>query len=107
MTTRTSRDEWALRVRRWEQSGLSAGAFAAREAVSAKSLAWWRWKLGHDGGPAREAAPPTPAFVRLEAPSVVSVDPIEIDLDNGRVVRVPVAFDDVLLARVLAVAERR
>lgn len=46
MTTRASRDEWALRVRRWERSGLSAGGFAAREAVSAKSLAWWRWKLG-------------------------------------------------------------
>jgi hypothetical protein len=107
MTTRTSRDEWSLRVQRWERSGLSASAFAAREAVRAKSLVWWRWKLcrGEERGSEGESA--ASAFVRLEAPASTSGDVIEIALDNGRVVRVPPVFDDSVLVRVLAVAESR
>lgn len=107
MTTRTSKDEWALRVQRWERSGLSASAFAMREAVSPKALAWWRWKLEQDAKTTVDEAGPAPAFVRLDAPWIPGADLIEIALDNGRVVRVPAAFDDGALARVLAVAEAR
>jgi hypothetical protein len=45
------------------------------------------------------------AFVRLDAP--VTSELIEVALDNGRVIRVPPAFDDAVLARVLTVAESR
>ena len=105
MTTRTSRDEWSLRVARWKRSGLSAGAFAAREAVSAKSLAWWRWKLGREDDRGTASENGLPSFVRLEARSSAIPDVIEILLDNGRVVRVPPVFDDSELLRVLVVAE--
>lgn len=104
MKTRTSRDEWALRVQRWKRSGLSAEAFARREEVSPGGLTWWRWKIGHDETPA--PADDAAAFVRVEAP-LVSSDLIEVALDNGRIVRVPAVFDEAVLARVLAVAESR
>ncbi|WP_437765369.1 hypothetical protein WMF27_30330 [Sorangium sp. So ce281] len=41
--------EWAERVERWEQSGLSAEKFARREAYKPKQLYWWRWKLRAEG----------------------------------------------------------
>jgi hypothetical protein len=115
MTTKTSRDEWALRVQRWARSGLSASAFAAREAVTPKALMWWRWKLireakahvkgaaaasEHEQGHMDRGA----SFVRLDVPEV-GAELIEIALGNGRVIRVPATFEDGALARVLALAE--
>ena len=49
MATRTSREAWELRVKRWVRSGLTAGEFAAGEALSSQSLVWWRGKLRRDG----------------------------------------------------------
>ena len=105
---RESRDVWARRVARWTKSGLARDAFARREGVKATTLAWWRWRLG-------SAAPATAtalvkrdvAFVEVE-PLVVEAahERIEVALANGRVVRVPSAFDDSALCRVLAAAER-
>jgi transposase len=101
-----TRAEWADRVARWEASGLSAAAFAAREGLAAKRLVWWRWKL--------RSSPMTPSVTAIDflparivdassrLPSAAS--PIEIVLPNGRVVRVPAGFDAAELERVLAVA---
>jgi len=38
------------RVARREVSGLSAAAFAVRERIAVKSLAWWRWRLRSPAG---------------------------------------------------------
>lgn len=107
MATRTSREEWELRVKRWVRSGLTAEEFAAGEALSAQSLVWWRGKLRRDG--ADQAEDVEPSFVRIDAPNepAAGAELIEVALANGRVVRVPAAFDDDALARVLAVAEAR
>ena len=43
-----TRAEWTKVVARYERSGLSAKAFAAREGISARSLSWWKWKLESD-----------------------------------------------------------
>jgi hypothetical protein len=43
---RQTRKQWIGRVRRWERSGLDAETFAAREGVRARTLIWWRWRLG-------------------------------------------------------------
>jgi transposase len=76
-----TRAEWAERVERWERSGQSAEAFAARERISAKRLTWWRWSL-HSS----------------------SATPVEIVLPNGRVVRIAEGFDPATLERVLSIA---
>jgi transposase len=101
-----SRAEWAERVARWEASSLSAAAFAARERLSAKSLVWWRWKLR--ASPSRPTASPLDFLpvrvVRTATGRPSTAGPIEIVLPNGRIVRVPVGFDETELERVLAVA---
>lgn len=101
---------WERRVARWAKSGLSREQFAAREGVKPATLGWWRWFL--DG----KARQPSKALVKSDARFVevgpVILEPavsahIEIVLPNGRVVRIPAAFDEVAFGRVLAVAERR
>lgn len=101
-----TRAQWAERVARWEASGLSGAAFAARERIDAKRLVWWRWKL--------RSTPPTPSPAAIDflpvrvlhaQPARPSpAGPIEIALPNGRVVRVPAGFDATELERVLAIA---
>jgi len=105
-----SRAEWTRRVERWEKSGLSAEAFAAREQLKARQLYWWSWKLRSlqpgASAPPRGSAPVefVPVHVVDSAtPAVDSDSPIEIVLSNGRVVRVRAGVDTALLGRVLSV----
>jgi hypothetical protein len=101
-----TRMEWTERVERWEVSGLSAAAFAARARISAKSLVWWRWKLRSSPhvapAPALDFLPVRVVDMRARPPSASGL--IEIALPNGRVVRVPAGFDAAELERVLAIA---
>lgn len=101
-----SRAEWVERVARWEASGLSAAAFAARERLAVKSLVWWRWKLRASSSvPTASPLDFLPVrVVRTATARSSTAGPIEIVLPNGRVVRVPVGFDEAELERVLAVA---
>lgn len=49
--SRRTSGEWTNLVARWKRSGLSASAFGEKEGVSARSLYWWRWKLGKENAP--------------------------------------------------------
>ena len=103
--------EWAERVRQAEASGLSVPA--SKHQLIKSALYSWRHRLAAEAAEA-EASPPQPpsaatalAFVRLEPlAQQAAAEPIEVLLRNGRVVRVPLAFGDDALARVLDVAER-
>lgn len=100
--------KWAERIARWERSGLSRDEFAAKEGVSAPRLAWWRWHFKKVTAvrELEEAAPrETVSFVHLEAASP-SASVLEVVLATGRVIRVPPAFDEEALARIVAVLER-
>lgn len=105
-----AQEQWLDRVTRWQRSGLDRDTFAAQEGVATKRLAWWRWNLGRLGLSAT-AAPVTSStalsFVKLNAPSVDAPPGLlEVVSTNGRVVRVPVGFDELTLTRVLAALER-
>lgn len=77
-------------------SGLSTGAFAAREGLSAERLYRWRWRLRTKRG-AR------PAFIELRpTPSGT----IEIVLRSGRLLRVAESVDAEALGRLIEVLER-
>lgn len=108
---RESRDVWARRVARWSRSGLSRDAFAAREGVKPATLAWWRWFLGSPRARSGSAALMKPEVTFIEvAPAItghLERERIEVALANGRVVRVPPAFIDADLIRVLAASEQR
>jgi hypothetical protein len=113
---RTRREEWAKRVERWKDSELSAKEFAAELGISARSLTWWKWRLGSlasakqapDGRAsaaiARRSRLSPLTFVEMAA---VSGEPIEIALPSRICIRVRPGFDDATLRRVLDALERR
>jgi len=107
---RESRDVWARRMARWSRSGLSRDAFAAREGVKPARLSWWRWYLALPRARGAGSALVKPAVTFVEVAPVVAegqdLERIEVALVNGRVVRVPPAFVDAELVRVLAASER-
>ena len=48
--TRVSRDEWAKRVERWRDSGMTTAEFAAELGINPRSLTYWAWTLKREAG---------------------------------------------------------
>jgi hypothetical protein len=102
---------WAVRVARWQRSGLTAAAFAAREGCKAGTLAYWKWKLRQRertvrGVPA--VAKPPVSFVEVVSPPVDGPDAsVEIVLPEGYRVRMPRGAAGDTLRTVLDVLEAR
>ena len=111
MQPRASREEWGKRIERWRDSGLTAEQFAGELGINASTLKFWAYKLGKGNGEvAADRAPkPTPpkaaSFVELRREPVSAA--FELDLGNGRRLRVPASFDSAALERLLGVLERR
>lgn len=95
---RDARATWAKRVERWRASGLSAGEFAAEIGVNARTLAYWKWKLGRPESSRRAE------FVEVMSPARAEAggEQLEVVLESGVVVRVPARFDADALRRVVA-----
>lgn len=123
---RTTKDEWAKRVERWQGSGLSSGEFAAETGINPRTLIYWKWRLNkesRDAGGADVAPPassPRPRRARrwggrvlaetaplplLEVKAAVSDARFELELGNGRRVRVPSEFEPAALQRLLSILE--
>lgn len=101
-------EQWAKRVRRLEESGLSLRRFAEREGLKAGSLSFWKWKLRQERGRKREVAPVPPVELielRATAARPVAAQPFEVELRSGRRVRVAAGFDAAELARLVVVLE--
>jgi hypothetical protein len=101
-------EQWAKRIRRLEQSGLSLRQFAAREGLKAGSLSFWKWKLGQEHVQRGAAERPRPvSFIELRAEPAVArpAQPFEVELRSGRRVRVAAGFDAAELARLVVVLE--
>jgi hypothetical protein len=113
---RTSREEWAKRVERWGDSGLTAKEYAAEIGIKAHTLSWWKWRLS-SGAPAHgrrrraRRAPTTGAgatpLTFVEMATAVAPELLEIVLPSSVRIRVPSAFDGSTLARLLDVLEAR
>ena len=58
--SRRSAAEWAELLEEWSRSGRSIAEFAEARGLKARTLGWWRWKLG-----AKVPKPEGPAFVEL------------------------------------------
>lgn len=114
---KATKEEWAKRVERWKDCGLTAAELAAETSTNEHSLSWWKWKLGappSSVSSARRAprrAPPSAkapvaplTFVELAAPAQAQA--LEVVLALGRTVRVPVGFDAPTFERLLAILER-
>lgn len=104
---RASRDEWAKRVERWGDSGLSAEQFAAELGINASTLKFWKYKLGLPAGEKqpRQAKRKTLPLVELRTAAVVQDSSFNVELRGGRRVQVPAGFDADALKRLLAALE--
>lgn len=114
--SRASRSEWAKRVQRWADSGLTAKEFAAGAGLKASTLSYWKWRLGSkqqapergavSGTPRRAtrrtaSRPSAPTFTEVMTTSASVGSPIELVLSDGMTLRVPVGFDEQTLTRLL------
>lgn len=88
---------------RADRSGLSDRAFGKRNRIDPQRLSFWRQRLGRKrprGG--------SGSFVEVRARSSQAVVAhMEIQLTNGRTVRVPATIDSEVLAELLDVIEGR
>ena len=104
---RTSRVEWAKRVERWRDSGLTAAQFGAETGVNPRTLTYWKWVLSKESRDEKTAAPAVPSSAFVEVRTAPSSAAFELALANGRRLQIPAAFDASTLERLLAVLERR
>ena len=109
---RAGRDEWQKRVQRWKDSGLTAKEFAAETGLNAGTLQFWRYKLKHGARSSVRTKSKSPSdeilasLVEVRAPTVASLDErFEIELGNGRRLRVGGGFDATALRALIAVLE--
>lgn len=108
---RASRDEWRKRVERWKDSGLTAKEFAVETGLNAGTLQFWRYKLKKGEvapDPRRTTMPrgPRPSSIVELATSATASEPrFEVELKNGRRVRVPSTFDSSALKALLAILD--
>ena len=104
-TPRCTAEEWSRRLKAWTRSGVDLDAFAARRGISARSLRWWRWKLGSDtskAGPDATALRLVQLHIDDNAPAAAATPAWEIVTARGHVFRVHRDVDAVALDRVLA-----
>ena len=115
---RVSREAWAKRVERWQDSGLTAAEYAGEIGVKAHTLAWWKWRLASGersatsphrrraSRPSVERAAVSPVtFVEMPAPG--ATETLEVVLPTSIRIRVPAGFDAAALGRLLGVLEQR
>jgi hypothetical protein len=88
-------------VRAWKKSGLTARQYAKQKRISHWSLYTWATSLNR-----QTTHDEAPTFLPVEVVEVPAlVEPIDLVLGNGRVVRVSCGFDSTTLSRVIEVAE--
>ena len=116
---RADRYEWAKRVQRWQDSGLSASEFASEMGLKAASLSYWKWRQKHESESNQGRRAPKLRRAKPTRPRFVEVNPAKLGaLVSGMdarlelvladcVIRVPGGFDDDALRRVLAVVAER
>ena len=113
MQPRTSAEEWQKRVERWRDSGLAAEQFAAELGINAGTLKFWGYKLNkakREGAgvvaSANKRRPErVPSFVEVR--TTTSPPAFELELGDGRRLRVPSDFDADALGRLLSVLEQK
>jgi hypothetical protein len=113
---KTSRQEWAKRVERWQDSDLTAAEFSEELGINARTLSYWKWRLGKDGSPGSRTKRPRrdrqksvertkPKFVEMTA--ALSAPGLELVVGERVVVRVPDGFEVETLRRVMTALDVR
>jgi hypothetical protein len=119
--TRVEREEWAKRVERWRDSGLTAAEFAAELGINPKTLTYWAWTLKREASGRKRVWPSRkPAAARTMAGAGVTTakagsafvelphhgSPARFELEvRGRRLHIPSAFDAQQLRALLEILE--
>lgn len=116
--TRVEREEWAKRVERWRDSGLTTAEFASELGINPKTLTYWAWTLKREANgrkrtwpvkkrpvaPSRATLAPGSASVFVELPRHGSSSRFELEV-RGRRLHIPSAFDAQQLRALLKILE--
>ena len=106
---RASREEWAKCVERWRESGLSAEQYASELGINAWTLKFWKYQLGRPDAKVRFSrdqkcsAEELPMVKVRAAVTTPSAPHFELELRGGRRLRIPFAFEDGALKRLVRV----
>lgn len=113
-----ARQLWLTRVEQWQQSGLTAGQFAAQHGFKPASLRYWKCILKrpvpHDPQPTSSpcGAPPSSSsgehtlpLIELRTSTASLHDCFELDLPSGRRLRIPPSFNPSALRSLLSILE--
>ena len=105
--TDAQRSQWAERLRRQAESGLSISAFCRKHSISESRFYYWRRRLATgkavDSTP-RSRGPESPRFVQLQKASGRLASCVEICVASGALIRVPADNVAAIEAAVCAVA---
>ena len=114
--TRVEREEWAKRVERWRDSGLTTAEFAAELGINPKTLTYWAWTLKREASGKKRVWPakkrpvtagrgtPAPGPTFVELPRHGSTARFELEV-RGRRLHIPSAFDAQQLRALLEILE--
>lgn len=112
--TKSLYERWRKRVALWQRSGLTAAEFAANADLDPEMLRHWKAILDQDASvmsmPPRTQASqaPTPlSLLELRPGLSITDERCEIDLGDGRRLRVPPSFDAAALRRILAALQEK
>ena len=103
---------WLSLVRLWSQSQLTVRAFCARHRLSVPSFYAWRRLLRERGlmsepAPQPTMSPSAPAFVEVTpSPEPATPTPVDLVLDDRRLLRVRPGFDPDMLLTLVRLLER-
>jgi len=112
-------DFWRAVLLKQQGSGLSIRGFCRRESISEPSFYWWRRELAQGnrafGRHGQSALAKTGSSAKKRSPSARFVNVslltgagmIELELSDGRRLRIPPGCDESTLATVLRVLESR
>jgi hypothetical protein len=121
---RATREDWAKRVERWGESGLTCAEFAAELGINPRTLTYWKWILAKEARGEKRVWPKRrprslSAMKAAKAPTSTSSSLIEIqvaapsdarielELRGGRRLRIPAGFDAGGLKRLIELLEAR
>ena len=101
--------DWQERLESFEASGLEVDVFCLKEGVSRSTF--YRWKQRLTGGVPQELVAEKEARDRAESaegaafvPISLKASPVEIELPNGGVVRLPLGVGQAVLVEVIRAA---
>lgn len=109
-----TREDWAVRIKQWRQSGQTAREFAAGHGLNHNTLQHWAWRLRAEAGGRGDAArrsrgktaAKSPAFVEVMSHAIAD-GCFELEVSGKRRLRIPPRFDVQSLERLLALLEAR